>query len=93
MVRMIVATHSATPTPASIGMTRNGLVYEIFLTIASPQAFTPADVLHLYLHRGSFENVLATEDQEQDPDRLSFLTRLVGRNSGRSCPNGSGISA
>jgi hypothetical protein len=26
-------------------------------------------VLDLYLHRGSFETVLADEDQEQDPDR------------------------
>jgi uncharacterized protein (UPF0179 family) len=69
LVRMIVATHSATPIPAPIGMTRKGLVYEIFLTTASPQALTPSDVLHLYLHRGSFETVLAKEDQEQDPDR------------------------
>ncbi len=69
MLRMIVATHPAPPTPASIGTTRNGLVYEIFLTAASPQALTASDVLHLYLHRGSFETVLSYEDQEQDPDR------------------------
>jgi hypothetical protein len=68
-MRMIVATHPATCTPASIGVTRNGLVYEIFLTTLPPQAFTPSDVLDLYLHRGSFETVLADEDQQQDPDR------------------------
>jgi hypothetical protein len=32
-------------------------------------AFTSSDVLDLYLHRGSFETVLADEDGEQDPDR------------------------
>jgi hypothetical protein len=74
MFRMIVATHPAPPTPASIGTTRNGLVYEIFLTTASSQAFTASDVLHLYLHRGSFETVLANEDREQDPDRWASRT-------------------
>jgi hypothetical protein len=68
-VRMIVATHPVTNTPAPIGVTRENSVYEIFFTTMSPQAFTPADVLHLYLHRGSFETVLADEDLEQDPDR------------------------
>jgi hypothetical protein len=66
---MIVATHPATTTKAPIGMTRDGLVYEIFFTTVPPQAFTAADVLHLYLHRGSFETVLASEDREQDCDR------------------------
>jgi hypothetical protein len=68
-VRMVVATHAATSLPAPIGVTRDRLVYEIFLTTVPPQAFTPADVLHLYCHRGSFETVLSHEDQEQDCDR------------------------
>jgi hypothetical protein len=71
---MIVATHPATSTKAPIGVTRDQLVYEIFFTTMPPQAFTPADVLHLYLHRGSFETVLADEDQEQDPDRWASYT-------------------
>lgn len=33
------------------------------------RAFTASDVLDLYLHRGSFETVLADEDDEQDADR------------------------
>jgi hypothetical protein len=49
-------------------------VYELFLTPAPPHAFTSADVLDLYLHRGSFETVLADEDQEQDPDRWCSRT-------------------
>ena len=32
-------------------------------------AFTDADVVSLYLHRGAFENALSDEDAEQDPDR------------------------
>jgi len=48
---------------------RNGVVYAQFFTTVPPDAFTPAEVLDLYLHRGSFEIVLADEDQEQDPDR------------------------
>jgi hypothetical protein len=68
-VRMIIAIHPASSSPAPIGITRDHLVYEIFFTTVPPQAFTPADVLDLYLHRGSFETVLAYEDQEQNPDR------------------------
>ena len=68
-VRMIVATHPATTTSAPIGVKRSGVVCEIFFTSLPPRAFTPADVLHLYLHRGSFETVLCHEDQEQDCDR------------------------
>jgi hypothetical protein len=69
-VRLIVATHPTTsPKKPSIGVLRAETVYELFLTTASPHAFTPLDVLDLYLHRGSFETVLSDEDREQDPDR------------------------
>jgi hypothetical protein len=69
VVRMILATHPASSSSPSIGTMRNGTVYEQFFTSVPPHAFTPTDVLDLYLHRGSFETVLADEDQEQDPDR------------------------
>jgi len=69
-VRLIVATHPATSTAKPpIGVLRAGTVYELFLTTAPQAAFTCADVLGLYLHRGSFETVLADEDREQDTDR------------------------
>ena len=69
-VRVIIATHPATSSKKpAIGVLRSGTVYELFLTTLPPHAFTPADVLELYLHRGSFETVLADEDREQDPDR------------------------
>ncbi|MFL5586325.1 MAG: hypothetical protein ACJ8DI_01555, partial [Ktedonobacteraceae bacterium] len=71
-VRLIVATHAASSTSASIGKQRDGLVYELFVTHLPAPAFSPQDVLDLYLHRGSFETVLADEDEEQDP-ALVFL--------------------
>jgi hypothetical protein len=67
--RVIVATHPATETKAPVGTTRGNVVYELFFTALPVGAFTPADVVALYLHRGAFEAVLADEDEEQDPDR------------------------
>jgi hypothetical protein len=67
--RVIVATHPATATAASIGTTRGEVVYELFFTALPVGAFTAADIVDLYLHRGAFETVLCDEDKEQDPDR------------------------
>src|SRR5258708_24684120 len=67
--RIIVATHPAGATKSRIGVTRSGVVYELFLTNLPQSAFTAADVVALYLHRGAFENALSDEDSEQDPDR------------------------
>jgi hypothetical protein len=67
--RIVVATHPAGPAKNRIGIERGGVVYELFLTDFPQPAFTAADVVALYLHRGAFENALADEDQEQDPDR------------------------
>jgi len=67
--RLIVASHPATSTSVSIGKKRDGMVYELFVTRLAGPAFSAKDVLDLYLHRGSFETVLADEDIEQEPDR------------------------
>lgn len=67
--RIIVATHPAGATKSRIGITRDGVVYELFFTNLAPTAFTAADTVALYLHRGSFETTLWDEDLEQDPDR------------------------
>ena len=45
------------------------MVYELFVSTLPSLAFTASDVLDLYLHRGSFETVLADEDKEQEMDR------------------------
>ncbi len=72
LVRIIVATHPA-PTgkkkKRQVGLIRNGVVYELFLTRLPQNAFTASDVVSLYLHRGAFETALEDEDQEQEPDR------------------------
>ena len=67
--RVIVAARPATDSPVKVGTTRGENVYELFYTALPSGAFTPADVVALYLHRGAFETVLADEDREQDPDR------------------------
>ncbi len=67
--RVVIATHPAQATKSRVGVTRAGVVYELFLTALPQSAFTASDVVALYLHRGAFENALADEDQEQDPDR------------------------
>jgi len=67
--RLVVATHPTTKIKSRIGVERGGFIYELFLTKLPQQAFTAADVVALYLHRGAFENTLADEDQEQEPDR------------------------
>jgi hypothetical protein len=68
-VRLIVATHPACSSPPAVGAQRAETVYELFVSTLSSAGFTAKDVLDLYLHRGSFETVLADEDVEQDPDR------------------------
>ncbi|MFL5661939.1 MAG: hypothetical protein ACJ8BW_11395 [Ktedonobacteraceae bacterium] len=68
-VHLIVATHPATESAPAIGVERDGTVYELFVSTLPLPAFTASDVLDLYLHRGSFETVLADEDDEQDSDR------------------------
>jgi hypothetical protein len=67
--RLVVATHPAGPLKNRIGIERDGLVYELFLTKLPQEAFTASDVVALYLHRGAFETTLSDEDTEQDPDR------------------------
>src|SRR5436305_1982924 len=73
-VRLLIATHPATDDPPKVGQQRNGLVYELFISTVLAPAVTATDVLDLYLHRGSFETVLADEDLEQDPDRWCSRT-------------------
>jgi hypothetical protein len=69
LCRVVVATHPAGKKKSPVGVTRAGVVYELFFTRLPQQAFTASDVVELYLHRGAFETTLADEDQEQDPDR------------------------
>jgi len=67
--RVVVATHPAGKTKSRVGLTRQGVVYELFFTSLPQQSFTVIDVVELYLHRGAFEPALSDEDDELDPDR------------------------
>ncbi len=67
-MRLVVATHALIASPLKVGVERNGTVYELFVSTLPSPAFSSSDVLGLYLHRGSFETVLADEDVEQDSD-------------------------
>src|SRR2546421_7566978 len=67
--RVVVATHPRGPMKSRVGVTRKGIVYELFFTQLPQDGFTACDVVALYLHRGAFEPVLSDEDEEQDPDR------------------------
>jgi hypothetical protein len=67
--RVVVAIHPASKTKSPVGVERDGVVYELFLTKLPQDAFTVSDMVALYLHRGAFEPVLAFIGQEQDPDR------------------------
>jgi hypothetical protein len=75
VVRMLLATHPAGSKLSPVGKVRDQTVYEQFFTTLPSSAFTPADVLDLYLHRGSFETVLADEDEEQASDRWVSRTQ------------------
>jgi hypothetical protein len=68
-VRLVIATHGTTSSAPAVGVERDGTVYELFVSTLPSPAFTASDVLDLYLHRGSFETVLADEDNEQASDR------------------------
>jgi hypothetical protein len=69
LCRVVVATHPAGKKKSPVGVTRDGVVYELFFTTLPQQGFSACDVVELYLHRGAFEPALSDEDQELDPDR------------------------
>jgi hypothetical protein len=69
-MRLVIATHPGTSSDPAVGTLRDGTA----LTSCLPARFPPQRLrlrmcLPLYLHRGSFETVLADEDKEQDADR------------------------
>ena len=70
--RVVVATHPANAQKSRIGLTRSGLVYELFFTNLPQSAFTTADVVALYLHRGAFEPTLADPRPGTRPRPLVF---------------------
>jgi hypothetical protein len=73
----VIVTRRAAPAdgePVTVGKQVGEHVYELFVTSHPVRCLQAADVVQLYLHRGSFETVLADEDVEQDPDRWCSYT-------------------
>ena len=90
--RVVVATHPAGRRRAGWASTRAGVVYELFLTNLPQGAFTAADVVALYLHRGAFE--LRSPMKIRNKTRIAgALTRPGVKSAGRSSANGCGTSA
>jgi hypothetical protein len=70
LCRVVVATHQAGNKKSPVGVTRAGVVYELFFTNLPQQGFTASDVVELYLHRGALRACADhDEDHEIDPDR------------------------
>jgi hypothetical protein len=69
--RVIVTRRPAprNPDEVTVGKLVGDHVYELFLTSHPAGRLTAKDIVELYHHRGSFEQVLSDEDVEQDPDR------------------------
>jgi hypothetical protein len=87
--RVVVTTHPAGQTKSRVGLTRDRVVYELFFTTLPQSAFTAADVVTLYLHRGAFEPTLPMKTRNLTPT-AGVVTPLPDRKRGRSSPSGSG---
>ncbi len=89
----MIATHPEKETKSRVGVTRSGVVYELFLAALPQGAFTAVDVVALYLHRGAFENALADEDLEQDEILVGVVIPLAVKSYDKSLANGYGTFA
>jgi len=90
--RMVVATHLAGKKKSPVGVTRAGIVYELFFMNLPQHAFTTCDVVELYLHRGAFEPALQTKTESRTRTGGAAI-RPGDRNAGNWSPNGCGTSA
>jgi hypothetical protein len=53
LCRVVIAPHPEGSKKSPVGLTRAGVVYELFFTNLPHQGFTACDVVELYLHRGA----------------------------------------
>ncbi len=89
-IRVIVATHPAQASPARIGTTRDGVVYELFFTCLPPSAFTPADVLDLYAAPGAVLRQCFPTKTKNKTSIVGARTPPMVRSSGRLLLSGYG---
>src|ERR1700737_4418115 len=81
--RVVVATHPAGKKKSPIGVTRAGVVYELFFTNLPQHAFTACDVVELYLQRGAFEPILSDEDARRRIPTGGAVIRPGDKNAGK----------
>jgi hypothetical protein len=67
--RLLVTARPLSAGPVKVGKKVGEVVYELFVTDRSAEQLSANDVLSLYFARGGFEQTLAEEDREQEPDR------------------------
>jgi hypothetical protein len=79
LCRVVVATHPTSKKKSSVGVTRSGVVYELFFTTLPQQAFTAADVVELYLNRGALRACALRSGSE---DRSRSLVQPLGLGAG-----------
>ena len=79
LCRVIVATHQASNKKSPVGVTRAGIVYELFFTNLPQRAFTAVDVVELYLHRGA---IRAHAFRRGSGDRSRSLVQSFGLGAG-----------
>jgi hypothetical protein len=53
LYRVVMATHLEGRKKSPVGVTREGMVYELFFTNLPEPPFTASDIVELYLHRGA----------------------------------------
>ncbi len=68
--RVVVATHPAGKKKSPVGVTRAGIVYELFFTNLPQHAFTACDVVELYLHRGALRPCTLRRRQRAGPGQV-----------------------
>jgi len=88
-IRVIVATHKAQETPARIGTTRDGMVYELFLYLFAAISLLRLPMCLTFTCTGAvLRPLLSDEDKEQNFRPFGALTPPMVRSSGKSLLNG-----
>ena len=68
--RVVITRRKGDPHRApGVGKRQGDSIWELFVSDRDPHGLSALDLLSLYFARGGFEQTLAQEDQEQEPDR------------------------
>ena len=87
---MVGATHPASEKKSRVGITREGVVYELFLTQLPQQAFTAADVVALASSIEALSRMPWLMKIKNKIPTAGVVMAPVVRNAGKSSPNGCG---